>query len=214
MWYYNAMKKLNLLFVIVVSVAILLSCSERIGGDTSGRPSGGAGGYVFESVPSDDRLYGTSKVANIWSDLGDGYGEECALIYGRLLTRFGDPLYTSMDLEMQYEYAIEATGPDGEVYFFSVYSGSTGPAIGGKNSQQGIDDAAAALVDEINSVTPADYDYEGYYMDGPSKVTMGVKDGEPYYNEVEVSMDEMEGIYDSIYDFDEYDDGDYDYSEI
>ena len=29
----------------------------------------------------------------------------------------------------------------------------------------------------------ADYQYEGYYLDLDSKITMGIKDGVPYYNE-------------------------------
>ena len=37
------------------------------------------------------------------------------------------------------------------------------------------------LIEESEEV--ADYQYEGYYLDLDSKITMGIKDGVPYYNE-------------------------------
>ena len=66
-----------------------------------------------------------------------------------------------------------------------AYSGATGPAICGTE-----DDVKAAkeLVKLIRRTKPKDYDYEGYYLDGPCKEYMGVKNGRPYAREEELNL--------------------------
>ena len=61
--------------------------------------------------------------------------------------------------------------------------------------------AADELAKLIVSAKASDYDYEGYYMDGPSVVREGVRGGEPYMEEEEldVSEDEFARICEEIY---------------
>ena len=67
--------------------------------------------------------------------------------------------------------------------YLEVYEGSSGPAIGGLNNAESLQAAETLkkLIEESEEV--ADYQYEGYYLDLDSKITMGIKDGVPYYNE-------------------------------
>ena len=64
-----------------------------------------------------------------------------------------------------------------------TWKGSSGPAIGGLNNAESLQAAETLkkLIEESEEV--ADYQYEGYYLDLDSKITMGIKDGVPYYNE-------------------------------
>lgn len=119
--------------------------------------------------------------------------EDQILSLGRLKTLFGEPLYLSEDLEDQYTYFLSTVTAAGRTLCFSAYSGPTGPAIGGEQDEasRAAADALAAL---INSASPADYDYEGYYLDGPCRVRMGVRNGVPYMEEDELSDEEFEQI--------------------
>ncbi len=60
-----------------------------------------------------------------------------------------------------------------------------GPAIGG-----GQDEVSRAAADELSVLSknaePSDYDWEGYDMDGPCTIKMGVRNGKPYYEEREM----------------------------
>ena len=49
----------------------------------------------------------------------------------------------------------------------------------------------------IQQAAPTDYDYVGYYLDGPSRIREGIKNGVPYYEEVglgDLSQEEFEKI--------------------
>lgn len=128
---------------------------------------------------------GTSKIRNIAKT-----PEGEILCLGQLKTLFGEPLYISEDLEDQYAYCIMAVDGDGKEIYLHAYSGPSGAAIGGG---QDADSRAAAdeLAERITSAHPSDYDYEGYYMDGPCSVKMGVRNGEPYMEEESLSEEEM-----------------------
>ncbi len=58
-----------------------------------------------------------------------------------------------------------------------------GPAIGGLNNAESLQAAETLkkLIEESEEV--ADYQYEGYYQDLDLKISMGIKNGVPYYNE-------------------------------
>lgn len=50
----------------------------------------------------------------------------------------------------------------------------------------------------IRQAAPTDYDYVGYYLDGPSRIQEGIKNGVPYHEEVELhdlSKEEMDAIF-------------------
>lgn len=141
--------------------------------------------FTFEfKAESKDKLPMGSKICNIIDGFPEDYGEQTALVYGRLRKLFGEPLYESEDLEEQYSYCISAVR-DGRTVYLEAYSGASGPAIGGEQDKDSRE-AADELVEFIQQAEAADYDYKGVYYDGPSEVRMGVKNGVPYSEENEI----------------------------
>ena len=120
-----------------------------------------------------------------------------ALFPGQLKTLFGEPLFISEEFDNLLEYVIDATDEFGNTLLLSIYSAGTGPAIGGfhKKDEEAYQKAAKELAVYIRQAKAADYDYEGYYLDGPTKIKMGVKNGIPYYEETEISDEEAHEIY-------------------
>ncbi len=145
---------------------------------------------------------GTSKIRNILGPEAGAWAYQggSTLCLGQLKTLFGEPLYVTKNLEDQYAYCILAAGEDGKEIYLQVYSGPTGPAIGGEQDADSAR-AADALAELITSAKAADYDYEGYYMDGPCIVREGVRGGEPYIEEEELdaSGEEFAKICEEIY---------------
>lgn len=116
--------------------------------------------------------------------------EAFALTYGRLLTLFGPPAYEGSDMENQYRFDIEARDEQGNVRFLYAYSGPSGPAVGG--GQEKLDRLAAdQLAELVQSAEPSDYEYAGYYLDGPCKICMGVKGGKAYFEESELTDEDF-----------------------
>lgn len=92
---------------------------------------------------------------------------------------------------------IDATDESGNTLLLSVYSAGSGPAIGGfpQKDEKAYQKAANELAAYIRQADVADYEYEGYYMDGPCKIKMGVKNGKPYYEETEMSEEEAHEVF-------------------
>lgn len=153
-----------------------------------------SGEYTFSKVEDEEKIWGTSKICNIYEPFEY---EKSPLAYGQMLTLFGEPLYLTNDLESQYEYVISAADKEGKITYLTVYSGPSGPAIGGTKDGQ---EAAAELLCYIRSAGAADYDYTGYYMDIPCRVEMGVKDDKPYYytEVLDLSDEEILALYESL----------------
>lgn len=155
--------------------------------------------YMFTKTEDEEKIWGTSKICNIY-----GYSEyeKMPLAYGQMQTLFGEPLYETENVESQYEYIIAVTDKEGTVTYLTVYSGPSGPAIGGR---EGDERAASALLTYICSAEASDYDYEGYYMDVPCKVREGVQDGVPYsWNEIlNLTDEEFSELYRRVYGLDE-----------
>ena len=152
--------------------------------------------YVFKAVDDQSKISG-SKICNIIDGFPPDYSEQKVLIYGKLKTLFGDPLYEEKDYENQYTYGVVTTAEDGREIFLHAYNGPSGPAIGGQQDGESRR-AAHKLIDLIRQAAPADYDYVGYYLDGPSKIQEGIKNGVPYYDEEELgdlSKEEMDKIF-------------------
>ena len=108
---------------------------------------------------------------------------EPVIAYGRLRALFGEPNYETQNFEDAYSYILFVESESSEKIYLEVYEGSSGPAIGGLNNAESLQAAETLkkLIEESEEV--ADYQYEGYYLDLDSKITMGIKDGVPYYNE-------------------------------
>jgi hypothetical protein len=123
-----------------------------------------------------------------WShkdEQGFNLGEYAARFRGALLQLFGAPSHTTSLAEESYDYMIEATDEHGSTWVFTVYEGSSGPAIGGNGSAEGAIQAVGALVALIESTPPADFEATIYYEDTDWTVIYGCKDGVCYYHEIE-----------------------------
>jgi hypothetical protein len=127
----------------------------------------------------------TGRIMGLDFRYGSRYGEDIAKIRGQLQTLFGDPVYTYPDPEGPYGYVIVMKNEHGVRYNFHVYSGKSGPSIGGNIDIDGIEDAAQELKKYIAKASPSDYEFQGTCSDRYS-VIMGVKDGEPYYTRTEI----------------------------
>lgn len=104
------------------------------------------------------------------------------LVYGKLKSLFGEPTIEMKNLEEQYYYCLSAQIESFKKIYIYVYSGGSGPAIGGLADEES-KMAAQKLLEMIQDADMVDYHYEGYYLDTSSKVEMGIKDGKPYYEE-------------------------------
>ena len=102
---------------------------------------------------------------------------EPVIAYGRLRALFGEPNYETQNVEDAYSYILFVETESSEKIYLEVYEGSSGPAIGGLNNAESLQVAETLkkLIEESEKV--ADYQYEGYYLDLDSKITMGIKDG-------------------------------------
>lgn len=151
--------------------------------------------YQFKAVNDQKKISG-SNIMNIIHGFPADYSEQTVLIYGKLKTLFGDPLYEEKDVENQYAYGVVTTTEDGREIFLHAYNGPSGPAIGGQQDEESRQ-AAYQLSEMIQQAAPTDFDYVGYYLDGPSRIREGIKNGVPYYEEVELgdlSKEEFEKI--------------------
>ena len=108
---------------------------------------------------------------------------ESVIAYGRLRALFGEPNYETQNFEDAYSYILFVEPESSEKIYLEVYEGSSGPAIGGLNNAESLQAAETLkkLIEESEEV--ADYQYEGYYQDLDLKISMGIKNGVPYYNE-------------------------------
>ena len=108
---------------------------------------------------------------------------ESVIAYGRLRALFGEPNYETQNSEDAYSYILFIEPESSEKIYLEVYEGSSGPAIGGLNNAESLQAAETLkkLIEESEEV--ADYQYEGYYQDLDLKISMGIKNGVPYYNE-------------------------------
>lgn len=159
--------------------------------------------YTFSAESTTDNLPSGGQICSIIENFDKDYMNNCALIYGKLKTLFGEPLYETEDNENLYSYCIRAESETGSVVYLEVYSGSSGPAIGG-DSVNG-QDAAKVLVDYIWQAEASDYECKSYYMDTLSEITMGVRDGIPYYEETvhDLTPEEYDALFNHVYGLDE-----------
>lgn len=155
--------------------------------------------YTFQSTENTEGLAGSSKICSIIDGFMD-YEKNFPLAYGKIQALFGQPFYETENLEDLFSYNILAKSEDGEEVYLNIYCAGSGPSIGGKRGEAS-EKAAKALVDYIWQADPVDYDYKGYYMDGPTALELGIKNGVPYFNEVELELsdEEFERLYAKLY---------------
>lgn len=156
--------------------------------------------YTFTNSGDLTHIRESSKIANIVDGFPDDYREQCVLVYGKLQALFGAPIYETIDYENQYCYVLQATLGGNAPCYLSVYGGPSGPAIGGDPTDPAAHAAAQALIALLQTATPADYAYEGYYPDIPVHITEGIQNGQPYRHDERITdPDEIQRILDEVY---------------
>lgn len=123
--------------------------------------------------------FGSSLICNV--------SEDHAVYYGKLQSLFGKPTYETEDFEDPFNYILTAKDEENNTVVIYAYSGSSGPAIGGCHDAKSLE-AAKQLEDMIHNASVVDYEYNGYYFDGPCEVHMGIRDGIPYMEETEMEL--------------------------
>lgn len=146
--------------------------------------------YTFQTVKDTERLIGSSKLYNFIESFED-YQNQFSLICGKIKALFSQPTYETENVENLFSYCILATSEEGEEVYLDIYCAGSGPAVGGMSDEQSTK-AARALVDYVWQAEPVDYAYKAYYMDGPTSLEFGIRDGAPYYNETELKLSEKE----------------------
>lgn len=134
----------------------------------------------------------SSKICSIYYPFSADFNESMARFPGQLKYLFGEPLQMTEDFENILDYIIEAVDESGNILLLSVYSAGSGPSIGGhyEDNEEAYRKAAEELAAYIRQADVLDYDYEGYYLDGPCKIKMGVRNGKTYYEETQMSEEE------------------------
>ena len=143
--------------------------------------------YTFQSVKSMEILTDSSKLYNFIEDFSD-YGNQFSIICGKIKALFGKPIYETKNLENLFSYCILATS---EEVYLDIYCAGSGLAVGGISDEKSRK-AAKALVDYVRQAEPINYAYKAYYLDGPTALEFGIRDGAPYYNETELRLSEKE----------------------
>lgn len=202
------MRKIYMMIAAIFLCLSLTACSipnplmqnpDRESSTGSTAQAADTAGYHFESIDDEDVVDDSYQFMLLIAGYPVDYEEQCALIQGRLLTLLGKPLYESADYEYSYDYAVKATDGEGGVWYLSVYQGYYGPSIGTCGTGEEIPEVAYALYNEIMAASAADFEYEGYYTEIPSKILSGVENGKPYfYEEVITDPEEIQRMYDIL----------------
>src|SRR5262245_39289726 len=120
--------------------------------------------YGFRTLSDPSLTSGTSKLTLPPSAKKTEYikrgtsGIYNAAFRGALLQLFGEPYRSSPAAEDAFKYIIEASDQQGNRWILRVYSGPSGPAIGGNADDPSIYPVAAALLQLIDSTAPADFE--------------------------------------------------------
>ncbi|MDE6501387.1 MAG: hypothetical protein K2L10_04825 [Ruminococcus sp.] len=143
--------------------------------------------YKFRKATEEElsalEMNGCSKLCSVY-DL-DCTDEKFALFFGKLITLFGEPDYTTDDYENMYSYWITAEDGQSKIYL-EVYHGASVASVGGKpmgtdREQEKIYmKVAGELISFIESAEPSDYEWQGVYEDIPVNIKYTVKDGKTF----------------------------------
>ncbi|MDE7049187.1 MAG: hypothetical protein K2P25_14620 [Lachnospiraceae bacterium] len=146
--------------------------------------------YTFQSVKDKEKLADSSKLYNFIESFAD-YGNQFSLICGKIKALFGQPIYETENLENLFFILYFNDIGRGEEVYLDIYCAGSGPAVGGMQDEKSRR-AAKALVDYVWQAEPVNYAYKAYYLDGPTTLEFGIRDGAPYYNETELRLSEKE----------------------
>ncbi len=141
--------------------------------------------YSFSAQKDETELFGSSQIENLV--LFSEYNE--VQIQGRMKALFGEPLYETENYEDAYTYVIRATDSEGAHICFTVYQGGSGSAIGAKSNSKQLQDALRDFKQLLKDTAPADFLYEGVYMDAYVKIKQGIQNGIPFFEETEIEED-------------------------
>jgi hypothetical protein len=150
--------------------------------------------YQFISVRNEEDFWESSKIEyfELFSEHND------VVIQGILWALFGEPLYQTNNYENAYRYVIKATDSYNSSLMFEVYQGSSGCAIGGQCMSVEFNKAITEFKQLLQSTKPADFSYEGYYMDACMKIRCGIHDGRIIFEEDALDDDEIEVMYNEL----------------
>ncbi len=146
--------------------------------------------YIFRSVKDMEKLTDSSKLYNFIEGFAD-YENQFSLICGKIKALFGQPIYETENLENLFLYCILTTSDEGEEIYLDIYCAGSGLAVGGIQDEKSRK-AAKALVNYVWQAEPVNYTHKAYYLDGPTVLEFGIKNGSPYYNETELRLSEKE----------------------
>lgn len=181
------MKKVLLSFCLCFSIAMTAGCNAINSGQQSMGQSLSTEQqrteefmYTFKPCSPDLLPDRRGWIRGIYDD--QYKAEYQSLFIGQVLNLFGEPDYTTEDNENLYSKAVCAEDKEGNVIYFEVYFGQSGPAIGGTDHRDEIiRKAADELAEIIMAAEPKDFEYKSVYEDLGVTIRMGVKDGRPYY---------------------------------
>lgn len=146
--------------------------------------------YIFQPVKDIEKLTNSSKLYNFIEGFAD-YENQFSLICGKIKALFGEPIYKTENMENLFSYCILTISEEGEEVYLDIYCAGSGPAVGGMPDEKSRK-AAKALVDYVRQAEPVNYAHKAYYLDGPTALEFGIRDGVSYYNETELRLSEKE----------------------
>ncbi len=136
--------------------------------------------YIFKPCSPDSLPQRRALIRNLYDDK---LAEYHSLFIGQVLSRFGEPDYTTEDNENLFSKAVSAEDKDDNMIYLEVYYGPSDPAIGGDvfDREEESRKAADALAEYIMAAEPKDFEYKSVYEDFGVTLRMGVENGKPYY---------------------------------
>lgn len=202
-WFYRGRFKISHFFVLE-HFGVWLQFGKRSDNNLSScynyyeKSLGGQRMYTFKNANvAKDFYMMSSGICSIY-ELDENFEKNSAMVLGQLKYLFGEPIYITNNVENMFNYVIKATDEKGDSLLLEAFWAGSGPMIGGSHDQNSFT-AANELALLIQQSPVVDYDYEGYYLDGPTKVRRGIKKGIPYWEETEISEAEVENFKEEVF---------------
>ncbi|MBQ7343756.1 MAG: hypothetical protein IJW53_03210 [Clostridia bacterium] len=151
--------------------------------------------FKFESLQDFDLIGGSSY----FMDFGEmNSQEDAAIAEGKLLSAFGQPEYSSENFENSFNYIIRATLDDEQSVILTVYSVGV-VHIGADLQDDFAKEAASALIEYVNTFTPADYSRTVYYLDYNLQIDIQVKRGKATIVQSQISEEKANELFDKLF---------------
>ena len=151
--------------------------------------------FTFEALKDDDLIGGSSY----FMDFGImETQEDAAITEGKLLSAFGDPMFTSENAENSFNYVIRATADNGGSVILTVY-GMGVIHIGADQQDEFAQKAATALIEHVSSFSAADYSRTVYYLDFDMQIDIQVKGGKATISQSQISQEKANELFDKFF---------------